>query len=70
MEEMCTENDVELFHIRQISASEAHLKSFHCLFKFDEEKIELLFFWPKNITGSRFYLNEATRDWLDHVDRN
>ena len=41
MEEYCIENKVELFHIRQISMSEAHLKAFHCVFKFEEEKAEL-----------------------------
>ena len=63
MEEYCIENNVELLHIRQISKSEAHLKAFHCVFKFDEEKVELPDFWPENVTVSRFYLNEAARDW-------
>ena len=70
MEEYCIENNVELLHIRQISKSEAHLKAFHCVFKFDEEKVESPDFWPENVTVSRFYLNEAARDWLKKVDQN
>ena len=53
MEEYCVEKNVELLHIRQISKSEAHLKAFHCVFKFDEEKVELPDFWPENVTVSR-----------------
>ena len=68
--EFCVEKNVELLHIRQISKSEAHLKAFHCVFKIDEEKIELPDFWPENATVSRFYLNEAARDWLKKVDQN
>ena len=70
MEEYCIENNDELLHIRQISKSEAHLKAFHCVFKFDEEKVELPDFWPENVTVSRFYLNKAARDWLKKVDQN
>ena len=36
--------------VRQISKSEAHLKVFHYVFKFDEEKVELPDFWPENVT--------------------
>ena len=64
MEEYCEEKNVELLHIRQISKSEAHLKAFHCVFKFDEEKLELIDFCPENVTVSRLALNEAARDWL------
>ena len=64
MEEYCIENNVELLHIRQISKPEALLKAVHCVFIFDEEKVELPIFWPENVTVSRFYLNEAARDWL------
>ena len=39
MEKYCVERKVELLHIRQISKSDAHLKAFHCVFKFDEEKV-------------------------------
>ena len=64
MEEFCVEKNVELLHIHQISKSEAHLKAFHCVFKFDEEKAEIPDFWPENVTVSRFYLNQDARDWL------
>ena len=47
MQEHCVENNVDLLHIRQISKSEAHLKAFHCVFKFDEEKVELPDFLPE-----------------------
>ena len=70
MEQYCVENNVEVLHIRQISRSEAHLKSFYCVFIFDEEKVELPDFWPENFTMSRCYLNEAARDWLKKVDQN
>ena len=70
MEEFCVEKNVEILHVRQISKSEAHLKAFHCVFKFDEEKVELTDFWPENVTVSRFYLNEAARDSLKIVDQN
>ena len=63
MDLYCVENNVEVLHIRQISKSEAHLKDVHCAFKFGEEKVELPNFWPENVTVSRFYLNEAARDW-------
>ena len=46
-----------------------YFKAFHCVFKFDEEKAELPDFWPENVTVSRFYLNEAARDWLNKVDQ-
>ena len=64
MEEYCEENNFELLHIRQISKSEAHLEAFHCVFMFDEKKVELADFWPENVTVSGFYLNEAACDWL------
>ena len=54
MEEYCAENIVELLHIRQILKSEVHLKSFHFVFKFDEEKVEVPNFWPQSVTVSRF----------------
>ena len=69
MEEYCVENNVELLHIRQLSRSEDHLKASHCVFKFDEEKVELPVFWPENNTMSRFCLDEATRDWLKRMDQ-
>ena len=68
LEEHCVEKNVELLHIRQMSISESHLKGFQCVFKFDEEKFELHGIWPENVTVSRFYLNEAARDWLKKVD--
>ena len=37
---------------------------------FDEEKFELPDLWPENVMVSRFYLNEAARDWLKKVDQN
>ena len=70
MEEFCVEKNVELLHISQISKSEAHLKAVHCVFKFDEEKVELPDFWPENVTVSRFYLNEAALDSLKIVDQS
>ena len=70
MEEFCVEKNVELIRIRQISKSEAHLKAFHCVFMFVEEKVELPDFWPEYVTVSRLYLNEAARDWLKKVDQN
>ena len=42
MEEYCEENIVEQLHIRQNWESDAQLKSFHCVFKFDADKIELI----------------------------
>ena len=53
-----------------ISKSKAQLKGFHCVFKFDEEKVDLLEFWPENVTVSRFYMNEVASDWLKPVDQN
>ena len=70
MEEYCAENNVELLPFRQILKSEAHLKAFHCVVNFDEEKVELPDFWPENVTVSRFYLNEASRDWLKTLDQD
>ena len=54
MEGYCVEKNVELFHIRKILKSEAHLKAFPCVFEFDEERVELLDFW---------------RDWLKKMDQ-
>ena len=48
--------------------TQAHLKAFHCVFKFDK-KVELPDFWPENVTLSKFYLNEAARDWLKKGDQ-
>ena len=70
LEEFCVKKNVKLHHIRQHSKSEAHLKAFYCVFKFDKEKIELPDFWPENVTVSRYYLNEAARDWLKKVVQN
>ena len=64
MKEFCVEKNVELLYIYQILKSEAHLKAFHCVIKFDEEKVELPDFWPEHVTMSIFYLYEAARDWL------
>ena len=69
LEEYCVENNIELLHSRQISKPEAHLKAFHRVFKFDEEKVELPDFWPENVTVSKC-LNVAARDWLKKLDQN
>ena len=70
MEEYCVENNVELLLIPQILKSEAYLKAFQCVFKFDEKKVELPDFFPENVTVSRFYLNETARYCLKQVDQN
>ena len=66
---ICVENNVDVHQIRQISLSEAHMKAFHFVFNFDEEKIAFPDFWPENFTVSRFYLKEAACDWLKKVDQ-
>ena len=50
MEQCCATNDVDLLHIRQISKPESLLKSFHCVFKFVDEKAESPGYWPKNVS--------------------
>ena len=70
MENYCVENNVELLLVGQILKSEAYLKAFHCVFRFDEKKVELPDFLPENVKVSRFYLKETARDWLKQVDQN
>ena len=41
----------------------------HCVFEFDEANDKLPDFWPENVTVSRFYLNEAARDWLKKLTK-
>ena len=69
MEDNCVENNVELLYIRQNSESEAQLKSFHFVFKFGVDKVELAYFWPENVSVSIFYLNEAARDSIEKVSK-
>ena len=60
---------VEQHHIRQISKSDAYLKSFSCVFNFGDEKFELPDFWPENDTVSGFCLKKAALERqrkLDH----
>ena len=43
---------VELLCIREISREESRLKSFHCVFIFDNDQDESPNFWPKNVSFS------------------
>ena len=69
MEEYCLENIVELLLIRQNSESEAQLKFFHWVFKFDVDKAECADFRPENVTVSRFYRDEVARDSIKNVSK-
>ena len=62
MEKYCATNNVDLLHVSQISKPESVLKSFHCVFRFDDKKIESPKFWPKKVTVQRFYLNNTARE--------
>ena len=69
MEEYCETNGIELLHVRQISGAESQLKSFYCVFRFEDEKVESVEIWPENVTVSRFYLKEPAREWLKSVEK-
>ena len=58
----------DLLCIREISREEPRLKSFHCVFKFDNDQVEPPDFWPKNFSFSRFYLNQKAREMLASFD--
>ena len=68
MEEYCEINGIKL-HIRQISTAESRLKSLHCVFKFEDEKVESVEFLPENATVSIFYLNEPAREWMESFQK-
>ena len=70
MEDHCETNVTELLHIRQISSAESQLKSFPCVFKFEDEKVESRELWPEIVTVSRFYRNESARLWLKKTLKN
>ena len=63
MEDHCETKVTELLHICQISSAESQLKSFRCVFKFEDEKVESRELWPEIVTVSRFYRNESARLW-------
>ena len=41
---------VDILCIREISRDVFRLKTFHCVFKFDNDQIESPDFWPKNVS--------------------
>ena len=68
IKDYCKNKGVDLLCIRVISREEARLKSFHCVFKFDNDQFESPDFWPENVSFSRFYLNQKAREWLASFD--
>ena len=68
MEEFCVEKNAKLLHIRQILKSEAQLKAFFCVCKFDEEKVGLPDLRPENDTVSNFTWMQppmiAKKSWI------
>ena len=68
IEEYCQIKLADLLCIREISREDSRLKSFYCVFKFDNDQVESPDFWPENVSFSRFYLNQKARDWLASFD--
>ena len=64
IQEYCKTNDIELLHIGQTSRAESLLKTFHCVLKFKDKKVESAAIWPENITVSKYYLIESASEWL------
>ena len=59
----CKKKGVDILCIREISGYKSRLKSFHCVFKFDNDQVESPDFWPENVSFSRFYLNQKASGW-------
>ena len=68
LKDYCKNKGGDLLCIRVISREESRLKSFHCVFKFDNEQVEYPDFWPENVSFSKFYLNQKAREWLASFD--
>ena len=51
----CMNTAADLLCIREISREDSHLKSFHCVFNFDNDLVESHNFWPKKVSFSRFF---------------
>ena len=47
--ESCKNKGVDLLCIREISREESCLKSFYCVFKFDNDRVESSDFLPENV---------------------
>ena len=47
-----------------MSREGSRLKSFHCVFKFNNDQVESPEFWPENVSFLRFYLNQKARERL------
>ena len=47
--EYCNKKGVDILCIREISRDESRLKSFHCVFKYENDQVESPDFWPENI---------------------
>ena len=65
--EYCKKKGVDLLCIREI-CNESRLKSFHCVFKFDNDQVDSPDLWPENVSFLRFYLNQKARKWLASFD--
>ena len=68
IEQYSSTNDVGLLHVRQISKSEPLHKSFHCVFKFNDEKLNHPFSCPKTLFLKNYPDNTAL-EWLSCVDQ-
>ena len=66
--EYCKNKVADLLCIREIYREDSLLKSFHCVFKFDNDQVESHDFWPENVSFSRFFLNQKAREWLASFD--
>ena len=70
MKKYCDANGIALLHVRQILRLKSQLKSFYCVFNFEDEKVQSPDFWCENVTVSRLYLIEPAREWLKNVEKN
>ena len=52
--EYCKKKEVDILLIREISGDESRLKSFHSVFKFDNDQVASLNFWSENVSFSQF----------------
>ena len=68
LREYCKSKGADLLCIREISREDSRLKSFHCVFKFDNDQFQSPDFWPEIVSFSRFNLNQKAREWLASFD--
>ena len=65
MNEFWKNKGVDILYIREISREMSRLKSFHCVFKFDNDQFG---FRTKNVSFSKINLNQKVMERLASFD--